>query len=586
MCSSHVSSRQWQRILPSTRWLRAYNRQTLRKDIIAGITVGVILVPQGMAYAALAGLPAVYGLYASLVPTLIYALLGSSMHLSIGPVALSSIILLTGVSGLAEPGSQEYIVLAIACALIVGVMQTLMGISRMGFLLNFLSRPVISGFTSAAAIIIIFSQLKAILGINTPRSMYVHEVIVGTVERLDQVHLLTAGMGVAGIALMAVLQRMWNRLPAGLVVVLLAGLVTGLFNLEKLGVAVVGSVKKGLPALTLPDFDYADFTKLLPTALAILFVGVIESIAIARAIEARHRDYKVRANQELIALGMSKVLGSLFQAYPTSASFSRSVVNDKVGAVTSMSSVISVVLVLLTLLFLTPFFAYIPAVILSAIIVVAVAGLIHVHDALELWKTHRSDFVMLIITFVVTLSLGIAEGILAGVALSLGYMIYSTSMPHVSVLGQLPGGDRYRNIKRFPEADVRDDVLIVRFDDRLYFGNSNVFLDTMENLIIARGDALEVFVLDAAGIHYIDSSGMEAMKRMIEFVRTRDVKFYLSGAIGPVRDKLTKSGLSDVIGTHNQFMYVSDAVAYHVNPPEQPPSWVEQAVQTNIAKKK
>jgi SulP family sulfate permease len=217
---------------------------------------------------------------------------------------------------------------------------------------------------------------------------------------------------------------------------------------------------------------------------------------------------------------------------------------------------------------------------------VAVSSLIHIGDVVRLWKTHRGDFVMLIITFVVTLALGIAEGILAGVVLSLGLMVYRTSIPHVSVLGKLPGGNRYRNVERFPEATVRDDVLIARFDDRLYFGNSNVFIDTMQKLVQAKGDALEVFVLDASGMQYIDSSGMEALERLVEFVQSKDVKFYLSGAIGPVRDKLAKCGVSDMIGVRCQFMYVSDAVAYHESPPEDVPVWIDQAVQTNVDKKK
>lgn len=574
----------WQRVIPAAEWLRTYNRNTLRKDILAGITVGVILVPQGMAYAILAGLPPVYGLYASVIPALVYPLFSSSRHLAIGPVALSSIIMLTGLSAFAEPGSPQFIAMAITLALIIGVMQFLLGVFRSGFMLNFLSRPVISGFTSAASIIIIFSQLKILLGIDTPRSMLIIEVIKGTIEGLDHIHWPTFGIGLGGIILIVLLKRIRQDLPGSLIAVLLAILGVAIFNLEEYDILVVGAVPKGLPAPSLPPLSYAGIRALIPTALAILFVGVIESIALAKAIEAGRRTYKVRANQELIALGLSKIFGAFFQAYPTSASFSRSVINDKAGAETGVSSAVAALLVILTLLFLTPFFSYMPVVILSSVIVVAVSSLINVSEARRLWYTHRSDFIMMLITFLVTLGLGIEEGILAGVTLSLALMIYRTSLPNICVLGQLPDSHRYRNIERFSEAIERDDMLIVRFDDRLYFGNANVFQDEIESLIEKKGENLKVFILDASSIHHIDSSGMEALKLLVEYVHARDLKFALSGAIGPVRDKLFKTGLMAVIGTHNQFMYIHDAVTYYDNPPRSSPYWREHAVQTNVLK--
>lgn len=303
-----------------------------------------------------------------------------------------------------------------------------------------------------------------------------------------------------------------------------------------------------------------NFDALLPIALAIALVSFMESIAVAKAIQAKHKNYKVDANQELIALGVANIGGSFFQAYPTTGGFSRTAVNDQAGANTGMAAIISALLIALTLLFLTPLFYYLPNAILASVIMVAVFGLIDIKEAVHLWHADRSDFWMLAVTFIGTLSLGIELGILIGVALSLGIIIFRTTMPHFAVLGKIPDKPHYKNIDRFDDLEVRPDILIMRFDARLYFANVAYFKDKIEEQIEKKGKALKLFILDANSINGMDSSGMHALEEIIELCHTLGVEFNLASVKGPVRDILVKGGLIDKIGEGHFFMRVQHAV--------------------------
>lgn len=545
--------------LPFVESLRGYNRDDFKKDLTAGVVVGVLLVPQGMAYALLAGLPPVYGLYASLFPTALYTIFGSSRQLSVGPVAMSSLLVLAGVGALAEPGSGKFISLAIASALFVGIVQVAFGAFKLGFLVNFLSHPVIKGFTAAAALIIAGSQLTYLLGIPLPRSNHIDVLLASALEQWQQVHLPTLAIGGGAILFMIILHAIRKAIPAALIAVIISTAVVAIFGLSGLGVETVGQVPRGLPAFTVPRFTYGDMRALTSLVFLLTFVSMIESIAIAKAVEGQSR-HRLNPNSELIALGMSKILGAFFQAYPTTGSFSRTAVNARNGARTGVSSLVTAGLVALTLLFLTPVFNALPKAVLAAIIITAVAGLIDFRTAQRLWHTHRADFYMMLATFVATLYLGIIEGVLAGVILSLVLMIYRSTKPHVTELGRIPGSNYYRNVTRFPDALVSPETLIVRFDAPLFFGNANYFRDAMEQFIEEKGSSLKRIVLDASAIYDIDSSGANTLLEVVQNARTQGITVLLSGATGPLRDRLYKADLISAIGVENQFLGVHEAV--------------------------
>jgi sulfate permease, SulP family len=552
----------FKQFLPVLDWLPGYSNEQFKGDLIAGLTVGVMLIPQGMAYAMIAGLPPIYGLYASTIPLIIYALLGTSRQLAVGPVAMVSLLTAAGIGAIAEGGSETYIGLAIALALFVGLIQLALGLSRMGFLVNFLSHPVISGFTSAAALVIGLSQLKHLLGINLGRSEHVHEIVIEAAQRIGETNLITLAIGVLGIAVILGLKKLSKAIPGQLVAVALGILAVWGLGLTEQSVKILGEVPQGLPSIIAPTFNLDTFNSLLPIALAIALVSFMESIAVAKAIQAKHKSYKVDANQELVALGVANIGGSFFQAFPTTGGFSRTAVNDQAGAKTAMSSIISALLIALTLLFLTPLFYYLPNAILASVIMVAVFGLIDIKEPLHLWKADRSDFWMLIVTFVGTLALGIEQGILIGVALSLGVIIFRTTMPHFAVMGKLPDKPHYKNINRFDGLEVRPDALIMRFDARLYFANVNYFKEKIEQQIELKGPALKLFILDANSINGIDSSGMHALEEIHDYCRARGITFFLASVKGPVRDVLSKADLTDKFGEDHFFMRVQHAVDY------------------------
>ena len=550
---------QLERIIPGLTWIRNYQRTWLTDDLSAGLTVGVMLIPQGMAYAMIAGLPPIYGLYASTIPLVIYALFGSSRQLAVGPVAMVSLLTATGISAMAEAGSEVYISLAILLALMVGVIQFTLGTFRMGFVVNFLSHPVISGFTSAAALIIGVSQLKHLLGIDLPRSHHIHEVLWSAVESIGGVNLPAVLIGVVSIGLIILLKRNWPMVPGQLVVVVLGILIVWMLGLTPDNIKIVGDIPRGLPEVSMPIVSTSLLRDLLPTALAISLVSFMESIAVAKAVQARRRDYQVNPDQELRALGLANIFGSFFQSFTTTGGFSRTAVNEQAGARTGLASIVSAVLIILTLLFLTPLFYFLPLTILAAVIMVAVFGLIDFKEAIHLWHANRLDFWMLLSTFVATLALGIEQGVGFGVILSLLMVIFRTSRPHIASLGRIPNTAIFRNLERFDDLEVRQDLLIVRLDAQLYFANTNFFRETIDTLVDQKGEKLTHILISAESISYVDSSAMHMLEEMIETYSKRGLTIWFSGVKGPVRDQMAKDGLLEKIGLQNMFLRKQDA---------------------------
>ncbi len=541
-----------------------------------------MLIPQGMAYSMLAGLPPIYGLYASTLPLIMYAIFGTSRQLAVGPVAMVALLIATGISTLAEPGSEQFVTLAILLALLVGAIQLLLGLFRLGFIVNFLSHPVISGFTSAAALIIGLSQLKHLLGIDIPRSSYIHKILFDAVNNIEFVNLPTLAIGLTGILVIILLKRFRKSIPGPLVAVLLGIGVVYWLKLHQIGVKIVQEVPQGLPGFSLPNIDTEAVSSLLPIAVTIALVGFMESIAVAKAIQSKHKDYQVDANQELIALGMANLVGSLFKSFPTVGGFSRTAVNDQAGAKTGLASIISAVLIILTLLFLTPLFYYLPQAILASVIMVAVFGLIDFKEAAHLWSTDRTDFFMLLTTFLTTLGLGIEQGIMVGVVLSLAMVIYRSAYPHIASLGKMPYTNYYRNVERFPQAEQRPDILVIRFDAPLYFANSNFFKDNLMQMVQHKGPELKLVILNAEAISSLDSSAVHMLFDGVGECREAGVNINIAGPIGPVRDTLYKSGLIDLIGEDNIFMHVHDAVVHYDQDSKQSLPQNKNAAQSNV----
>ena len=426
--------------LPILGWLRSYQRADLGPDIVAGLTTAVMLVPQAMGYALLAGLPPIHGLYAAVAPLLLYAALGTSRHLAVGPVAMDSILVAGAVGAIATIGTENYVLIAAALGMMVGVIQAGLGFLRAGFLVNFLSRPVVAGFTAAAALIIGASQLGHLLGVELPRTHHVHRVVWGAIQTASDWSWSTLAIGVSAIAALVVCKRRWPRFPAALFVVAATTLAVWALGLSGQGVAIVGEVPAGLPGFSVPTIDSSILTQLIPAAATIALVSFMEAISVGRVFAQAHR-YEIYPNRELIALGFSNLAGGMTGGYPIAGGFSRSAVNVRAGARTQLAALVTCAVVVITLLAFTRAFFYLPKAALSAIIVAAVAGLIDIRGAAEVYRVKRADFYLLVLTFLATLSLGIQWGILVGVGASVLLFLVRTTRPYFAVLGRISSSD-------------------------------------------------------------------------------------------------------------------------------------------------
>ncbi|MCO4762766.1 MAG: solute carrier family 26 protein [Myxococcales bacterium] len=535
------------RTFPILGWLPNYDRSHLGGDVAAGLTTAVMLIPQAMAYAMLAGLPPVVGLYASMVPLVVYAALGTSRQLAVGPVAMVSLLVASGVGALAEPGSTDYVTLAVTTALTVGILQTVMGGAKLGFLVNFLSHPVVSGFTSAAALIIGLSQLKHLMGVNIPRSHHVHTIVLTAIEQVADTHVATLLIGALSVVALVLLKRFFPKFPRALLVVSSATVAVWLLGLDTAGVAIVGAVPSGLPMPSLPDMSLTSMMNVLPTALTIALVGFMESISVAKGFARRH-GYALEPNQELIGLGMANVAGSFFGAYPVTGGFSRTAVNAQAGAKTGLAAIITAGVIALALLFLTPLLHFLPKATLAAIIMTAVAGLIDFAEVKHLWQADRKDLALLALTFFATLGLGIEQGILTGVAASMVWFVFETTKPHAAELGRLPTSPVWRNLDRHPSAKPVPGVVAVRIDSPLYYGNVTFLKATIERLL-DRNPTPTALVMDFSPVHALDSSAANALAEIKDELAVRGIALHLTSVRGPVRDTMARAHLDTHIGS-------------------------------------
>lgn len=550
-----------QQYFPVLEWIKTYNKSLFKTDFSAGVTVGIMLIPQGMAYAMIAGLPPVYGLYAAIFPQIVYALMGTSRQLAVGPVAMDSLLVATALHTMTIVDAEHYISLAIFLALFMGLIQILLGFLKFGFLVNFLSKPVINGFTSAAAIIIGLSQLNHMLGIELPSSNILHEIIQSLWDKSTDIHRFTTLITLVSILMMFFLKRISRKIPAALIVVILATVLTSLLQWNKVGVKIVGFIPQGLPSVKLQSITVQEVYQLTPMAITLALIAFLEAISIAKSAEQKENNETVAPNQELIALGTANLVGSFFQAYPTTGGFSRTAVNHQSGAKTGIASLISALLVALTLLFFTELFYHLPKAVLGAIILSAVINLIDFKYPFHLWKTHREEFFVLLFTFTITLFLGIKEGILLGAFVSLSLMVYRSSQPHIAVLGRIKGTSLFRNVLRFPEqVETFNGVLMIRFDGQLFFGNHSYFKKQINNRIENHKDPIKYLIVDAGPINYVDATALGTLHLWIQDLKQKNIKVMWVKTIGPLRDIFYRNGMVKIIGEKYFFSSLENAI--------------------------
>jgi len=559
-------------IFPAVDWLSEYGTSDFQGDLSAGATVGVMLIPQSMAYAMLAGVPPIYGLYAGLVPLCVYTFLGTARHLAVGPVTVDMLIVGTGVGAVA--GSEaEHIAFAILVAAMTGLIEIAMGALRFGFMVNFLSRPVIAGFMTAAPLIIAANQLGSLTGIQMEGSQSIFRQVSTTFRKFGEVNEPAFAIGLFGVVFLTVLQNWKPRWPAALFWVVIAGGIVWGFGLEQGAVSTVGNahdIQGGLPALMAP-FEFENFGlqavyDLAPTAVTLALVQFMYVMSLGKAFASDH-DYSVDANRELFAIGASNVVGSFFRAIPVSGSFSRSAVNNRSGANTPLTNVFAALLVGLTLLFLTGLFLYLPISALAAIIMVACLGMIDVPELKHLLETRWIDGGIALVTFVSTLYFGIQEGILTGVGVSILTVLYDLSSPHVVELGHVPGTREFRDLERHPKAERISNAYIVRVDSRFAFANAKVLQE--ELLAKAEEEAIEALVIDTSGVNDLDTTATKVLKEILGELSDRNVDLFIAGAKGPVRDMMESAGLKEMIGESNFFLNAHQAISHLVEEWEQ-----------------
>ncbi len=557
--------------VPLVGSLRGYNRESMLSDLIAGLVVTVMLIPQSLAYALLAGVPAEVGMYASILPLVAYAIFGTSRTLSVGPVAIASLMTAVALGKVAETGSSDYVSAAVLLAFLSGGFLIALGVLRLGFLANFLSHTVVSGFITASGILIALSQMKHIVGVKAQGDTF-FELLISLLQHLPDVnyYALTVGVGVVyflfwarrgAAGLMAqwgmdlnTAQLVAKAAPVVGIIVTIAGAV--IFDLDAKGVALVGEVPAGLPGLHLPVFSLAMVELLIVPAMAISIIGYVESISVGKTLGAK-RGQRVDGNQELVGLGAANLASSFSGGFPVTGGFSRSVVNFDAGASTQIAGILAAIGISLASLFLTPVLFYLPQATLAATIIVAVTGLIDVSIITKTWKLSKSDFYAVALTILGTLVFGVEAGVAAGVLVSLCLYLYRTSKPHIAEVGLIEGTEHFRNILRH-KVSTRPEILSLRVDENLFFANAG-YLEEYIHSALENNPEVRHLVLMCSACNTIDYSALEVLEAINGHLRNLNITFHLSEVKGPVMDYIKDTGFLEHLTGH---VYLSQYQAY------------------------
>lgn len=555
---------------PILGWARTYDRLTLTNDAVAAVIVTIMLIPQSLAYALLAGLPAQVGLYASIAPLLAYAIFGTSRTLAVGPVAVISLMTATAAGGVATQGSPEYVAAALVLALMSGLMLAAMGLLRLGFLANLLSHPVVSGFITASGILIALSQLKHILGIRASGET-LPEMLRTMAENIGQVNGPTLAIGIAALIFLFWVRKGLKPLllrsglkprladliaKAGPVFAVAASILAVVWlGLEQRGVPLVGEIPTGLPPITVPLFDPQLWSALVVPALLISVIGFVESVSVAQTLAAKRRQ-RIEPDQELVGLGASNVAAAFSGGYPVTGGFARSVVNFDAGAETPAAGAYTAIGIAAAALFLTPFLFFLPVAVLAATIIVAVLSLVSLREPREVWRYSKSDFAAMAGTILVTLLMGVEAGVLTGVGVSLALFLWRASRPHAAIVGRVPGTEHFRNILRH-EVETSPHMLTLRVDESLTFVNARWLEEKVLELAAERPE-LKYLVLMCSAVNEIDASALESLEAINHRLSDAGVELHLSEVKGPVMDRLRRSSLFDEL-TGQVFLSQFDA---------------------------
>ena len=517
------------KFIPILKWLPKYKKKNLYYDFFAGINVGILLIPQGMAYALIAGLPPIYGLYAALTPQIVYAILGTSRQLSVGPVAIDSLIVASGLGIISILSPEQYILMAISLAFIVGSFQIIMALFRFSLIATLLCKPLINGFISALAIIIGFSQFKYLLEIPISQTSLIQNILIDIFNNINQINLSTLLLGLSSILIITFFKKFRPKFPIYFTILILGTFVSYIFNLNKLGIQVVGSIPKGLPEFKIPVLNYDVFFDLFNIGTTLAILGYIHAISIAKKLEEKHNYYKIDTNQELFAIGMSNIIGSLFQSYPVTGGLSRSAVNDESGAKSGISAIISSFVVALIIIFFTSYLFHLPKTILSSIIIVAVINLIDYKFPRKLFSNFKDEFFLLIITFFTTIFFGIIEGIILGFFISLVIIISKFNKPGLTLYKKIKYLLNSKSVVSISEKKIKEsNVLILELKGQLFFGNSNYLKSFIDKQNI-NNSFFKTLILDIENLYHIDSSGSESLSQIIKKLNNEKIRFIISG---------------------------------------------------------
>ena len=538
------------RYLPILSWGKTYNQLSLTNDLVAAVIVTIMLIPQSLAYAMLAGLPPQMGLYASILPITLYAIFGTSRALAVGPVAVVSLLTAASISRIAAPGSEEYIFAAITLAFLSGVFLLAMGIFRLGFMANFLSHPVIAGFITASGIIIAASQLKNIFGIEAHGHNLV-QILSSMSGYLGEINWTTATIGILTAAFLFWVRKGLLPLLRGLglpkrtaeiiaktgpvAAIVATTLLVWAFDLKSAGVEIVGAVPQGLPPLTVPGFSLELWTSLLSSAVLISVIGFVESISVAQTLAAKKRQ-RIDPDQELIGLGAANIGAAFTSGFPVTGGFSRSVVNYDAGADTPAAGAYTAVGLMFASLFLTPLIFFLPKATLAATIIVAVLSLVDFSILGKAWRYSKADFIAVAATMFITLVVGVEVGVITGVLVSILVHLYKSSRPHIATVGQVPNSEHFRNVLRH-DVITHPNILTVRVDESLYFANARFLEDYLFERVARRTELRDVILMCSA-INAIDMSALESLEAINERLCDMGVSFHLSEIKGPVMDQL------------------------------------------------
>lgn len=563
-----------QRIFPIAQTLSTYKRPDFSSDVTAGLVVAIMLIPQSMAYALLAGLPPQSGLYAAVLPLILYSLFGTSRTLAVGPVAIVSLMVASAIAPYAAGGSEAYIAHAVVLALLSGLFLLALGLAKFGAVVNFMSHPVIAGFTTAAALIIGFSQFKHLLGLDLKRTYFIPDILSQAFDRITDINLFTLFLALLSIVMLIWRARVVDFLVARgwineqrselfkrampLAVMFITTFLTWILSLaENAGVKIVGAVPAGLPGFQFPQITSQMVSDLLPTAMLISIVGFLESVSVAKSLASKRRQ-KIAPNQEFIGLGAANIGAAMTGAYPVTGGFSRSVVNFNAGAKTPVAAIITAIIIAFVLIAFTPFLYHIPKAALAAVIIVAIATLIDIKSFKHAWEYSKADGLSYLITFGSVMWFGVEVGIVIGIAVSLGLYLWRTSKPHMAVVGRVGDSEHFRNVLRH-DVRTNENILLLRIDENLYFANVSYLEEKIQRLVAEHPD-IEHLVLIANAVNEIDASALDSLERLQTRLADSNVIMHMAEVKGPVMDRLTHIGFIDRLAPGKVFLSTHEAV--------------------------